>query len=96
MVMSKAGSEVILKCLMGKEKEIDVENLPWGPEDEKTPAGIETVVAAETIRPARGRVVEEVLVKREGGGVSRVVLGMVGGGGRGRSWRLRRSLMIDD
>ena len=80
MVMSKAGSEVILKCLMGKEKEIDVENLPWGPEDEKTPAGIETVVAAETVRPARGRLVEEVLVKREGGGVRRVVLGRVGEG----------------
>lgn len=80
MVMSKAGSEVILKCLMGKEKEIDVESLPWGPEDEKTPAGIETVVAAETVRPAKGRVVEEVIVKREGGGVRRVVLGRVGEG----------------
>ena len=42
MVMSKAGSEVILKCLMGKAKDIDVENLPWGPEDERVPAGIET------------------------------------------------------
>ncbi|KAL2050497.1 hypothetical protein ABVK25_009166 [Lepraria finkii] len=80
MVKSKAGSEVILKCLMGKEKEIDVESLPWGPEDEKTPAGIETVVAAETIRPAKGRGVEEGLVKREGGGVRRVVLGRVGEG----------------
>ncbi len=80
MVMSKAGSEVILKCLMGKEEEIDVEGLPWGPEDERVPAGIETVVPAETVRGARGRVVEEVMVKREdGGGVRRVVVGRVGG-----------------
>ena len=80
MVMSKAGSEVILKCLMGKEAEIDVESLPWGPEDEKVPAGIETVVAAEMVRPARGRRVEEVMIKREGGGVRRVVLGSLGDG----------------
>ena len=80
MVMSKAGSEVILKCLMGKEKEIDVESLPWGPEDEKTPAGIETVIAAETVRPARGRILEEVLIKREAGGVRRVVLDRFGDG----------------
>jgi len=109
MVMSKAGSEVILKCLMGQADSIDVENLPWGPEDEKVPAGIETVVAAETvrqsslllevdflrkssnakrhansetvqIRPARGRILEEVLIKREAGGVQRVVLDHVGDG----------------
>ena len=79
MVMSKAGSEVILKCLMGKEGEIDVEGLPWGPEDERVPAGIETVVPAETIRGARGRVIEEVMVKREdGGGMRRVVVGRIG------------------
>ena len=77
-VMSKAGSAVILKCLMGKENEIDVEALPWGPDDERTPAGIETVVAAEMVRPARGRVLEEVLVKREAGGVQRVVLDHLG------------------
>ena len=76
MVMSKAGSEVILKCLMGRESEIDVETLPWGPVDERVPAGIETVVPATTVRGARGRVVEEVVVKREeGGGVRRVVVG---------------------
>ncbi|MCJ1459470.1 hypothetical protein MMC28_009849 [Mycoblastus sanguinarius] len=79
MVMSKAGSMVILKCLMGKETDIDVDALPWGPEDEKTPAGIETVVVAETVRPARGRILEEILIKREEiGGVQRVLLANVG------------------
>ena len=29
-MMSKAGSEVILKCLMGKVDDIDVDSLPWG------------------------------------------------------------------
>lgn len=80
MVMSKAGSEVILKCLMGQADAIDVDSLPWGPEDEKVPAGIETVVLAESIRPARGRVVEEVMIKREAGVVQRVVLDHVGDG----------------
>ena len=79
MVMSKAGSEIILKCLLGKEGDIDVDALPWGP-DETTPAGIETVVAADTIRPARGQILEEVLIKREPGGVQRVVLDHVGDG----------------
>ena len=79
MVMSKAGSEVIFKCLLGKEGDIDVDALPWG-SDENTPAGIETVVAAETIRPARGKVLEEVLMKRESGGVQRVVLDHFGDG----------------
>lgn len=77
MVMSKAGSEVILKCLLGKEGDIDVDALPWGL-DENTPAGIETVVAAETVRPARGRVLKEVLIKRESGRVERVLLDHVG------------------
>lgn len=79
MVMSKAGSKVIFKCLLGKEGDIDVDALPWG-SDENTPAGIETVVAAETIRPARGKILEEVLIKREYGGVQRVVLDHVGDG----------------
>lgn len=79
--MSKAGSEVILKCLLGKDGDIDVNALPWGP-DEDTPAGIETVVAAETIRPARGKTLEEVLIKREFGGVQRVVLDHVGDRGK--------------
>lgn len=72
-VMSKAGAEVILKSLLNRE--IDVENLPWGPEDERVPAGIETVVLAEEVRPARGRRIDVVEVKREGGGTRRVVVG---------------------
>ena len=45
-VMSKAGSEVILKSLLGME--IDVDALPMGPVDERD-RGIETVVLAETV-----------------------------------------------
>jgi len=78
-VMSKAGSEVILKSLLGME--IDVDALPWGPEDERVPAGIETIVMAEEVRPARGRRVEVVEVKREEGGVRKVVVGTVDGEG---------------
>ena len=67
VVMSKVGSEVILKCLLGREGEIDVESLPWGPDDERAPAGIETVVVAAAVPWARGaREVEtKVVVKRE-------------------------------
>lgn len=74
MVMSKAGSEVILKTLLGREHEIDVEGLPWGPEEESTPAGIETVVAAPEVRPARGARIEVIEIKRERGGTRRVVV----------------------
>ena len=81
VVMSKAGSEVILKTLLGREKEIDIDALPWGSEDERTPAGVETVVAAQEIRPARGRRVEVLEMKREGGGSRRVVVGSIEGGG---------------
>ncbi|PSK33986.1 hypothetical protein B9Z65_8312 [Elsinoe australis] len=77
MVMSKAGAEVILRSLLNLE--IDVDNLPWGPEDERTPAGIETVVFASEVRPARGKRVEVVEVKREEGGMNRVVVGEVDG-----------------
>jgi DEAD/DEAH box helicase domain-containing protein len=77
--MSKAGAEVILKSLLNRE--IDVENLPWGPEDERVPAGIETVVLASEVRPARGRRVEVIEVKREGGGVRRMVVGGENGEG---------------
>ncbi|PQE31188.1 DEAD DEAH box helicase protein [Rutstroemia sp. NJR-2017a WRK4] len=45
-VMSKAGSEVILKSLLGME--IDIDALPMGPEDPRD-TGIETVVLAETV-----------------------------------------------
>ncbi|KAL8935438.1 MAG: hypothetical protein Q9216_005420, partial [Gyalolechia sp. 2 TL-2023] len=54
VVMSKAGAEVVLKCLLGRQDEIDVEGLPWGPEDERAPAGIETVVEAEEVPMAKG------------------------------------------
>jgi len=62
VVMSKAGAEVILKSFLNWE--IDVDALPWGPE-ENTPAGIETVVIAEEVRPAAGRRIEAVEIKRE-------------------------------
>ena len=78
MVMSKAGSEVILKTLLGREDEIDIEALPWGPEEESTPAGIETVVAASEVRPARGTRLEVIEVKRERGGIRRVVVDSFG------------------
>lgn len=42
------------------------------------PAGIETVIAAEAVRPRRGKILEEVLIKRETGHVRRVVLDRVG------------------
>ncbi|TKA80079.1 hypothetical protein B0A55_02473 [Friedmanniomyces simplex] len=80
-VMSKAGAEVILKSLLNRE--IDVENLPWGPEDERMPAGIETVVLAQEVRPRRGALVEVVEVKREAGGVRRVRVGAMGGDDEG-------------
>ncbi|KAI0185962.1 DEAD/DEAH box helicase-like protein [Xylaria flabelliformis] len=61
-VMSKAGSSVILKCLL--DMEIDVDALPMGPE-ELSPAGIETVVLAKPV-PTRGRLlVDDVVVKIE-------------------------------
>ena len=63
-VMSKAGAMVIVMCLLGREKDIDVDSLPWGEED-TVQAGIETVVEAETIRMARGKMVDGVLIKEE-------------------------------
>ncbi|KAI9824091.1 MAG: hypothetical protein M1832_002160 [Thelocarpon impressellum] len=61
LVMSKAGAGVVLKCLLNWE--VDVDALPWG--EEEMEAGVETVVLAEEVRPARGRQVEVVEVKRE-------------------------------
>ncbi|KAK5151804.1 ATP-dependent 3'-5' DNA helicase [Recurvomyces mirabilis] len=78
-VMSKAGAEVILKSLLNKE--IDVDNLPWGPDDERVPAGIETVVFAQEIRPRRGAQVEVIEVKREEGGTRRVTVDVADGDG---------------
>ena len=63
VVTSKAGSEVILKCLLGRVEEIDVDALPWGEED--ISEGIETVVEATAV-PRRSNV-KEVVVTREGG-----------------------------
>ncbi|TAQ90032.1 hypothetical protein B7494_g1686 [Chlorociboria aeruginascens] len=48
-VMSKAGSGVILKCLLGIE--VDIEALPMGGEKD---VGIETVVLAEPVRRGKG------------------------------------------
>lgn len=73
VVMSKAGSEVILKTLLGREADIDVDALPMGPE-ESLPTGIETVCAAEEVRPAPGTRVEVVQIKREPDTSRRVVL----------------------
>ncbi|KAI2618794.1 P-loop containing nucleoside triphosphate hydrolase protein [Hypoxylon sp. NC1633] len=61
-VMSKAGSEVIIKTLLNME--IDVDSLPMGPED-MSPAGIETVVLAKPV-PSRGqRFVDSIEFKSE-------------------------------
>lgn len=67
-----------MKCLLGQESSIDLVALPYGPDDEQSPAGIETVVLAEPVKTAQGRVLEEVLVKREAGGTRRVVIDHVG------------------
>ena len=77
IVMSKAGSEIIIKTLLGREGEIDIDSLPWG-EEERTPAGIETVCAAEEIRPGRGKKVDVIEVRREFEGTRRVVVDCVG------------------
>jgi DEAD/DEAH box helicase domain-containing protein len=55
-VMSKAGSEVILKSLLNLD--IDVDSLPMGPE-EFSPAGVETVVLAKPV-PRKNRDAMEV------------------------------------
>jgi DEAD/DEAH box helicase domain-containing protein len=62
-VMSKAGAEVVLKSLLNWE--IDVDALPWGPDDESFPAGFETVIMAQEVRPAPGKEVRVVEIKRE-------------------------------
>jgi DEAD/DEAH box helicase domain-containing protein len=63
-VMSKAGAMVIVMCLLGKENDIDINALPWG-EDDAVAAGIDTIVPAETVKMARGKVVDGVLIKEE-------------------------------
>jgi DEAD/DEAH box helicase domain-containing protein len=63
-VMSKAGAEVILKSFLGLE--IDVDALPEG-EEERVPAGVETVVFATEVMGRDGRRV----VERESGFVKK-------------------------
>lgn len=63
-VMSKAGALVIIMCLLGREKDIDIDALPYGDED-VVPAGIETVVPAEEVRMVRGKFVDGIFVKNE-------------------------------
>ncbi|EXJ92374.1 DEAD/DEAH box helicase domain-containing protein [Capronia epimyces CBS 606.96] len=63
LVMSKAGAEVILKSLLGME--IDIDALPEG-EEERIPAGVETVVFASEVLGKNGRrVAERNFIKRE-------------------------------
>lgn len=62
MIMSKAGAEVILRSLLNMD--IDIDALPEG-EDERVPAGIETVIGAVEVMGRDGRRVEESEVKRE-------------------------------
>ncbi|KAL2061937.1 hypothetical protein VTL71DRAFT_7315 [Oculimacula yallundae] len=71
-VMSKAGSEVILKSLLNME--IDVDALPMGPEN-FSPAGIETVILAHPVLP-KGRTVD-VTERSEGRKRGDVVVGRV-------------------
>lgn len=73
VVMSKAGSEVILKALLGRAVEIDIDALPMGPED-SMPIGTETVCAAEEVRPARGKRIEVIDIKRESGNLKHVLI----------------------
>ncbi|KAI0135975.1 P-loop containing nucleoside triphosphate hydrolase protein [Hypoxylon sp. NC0597] len=61
-VMSKAGSEVIIKTLLNME--IDIDALPMGPE-EMSPVGIETVILAKPV-PSRGtRFIDDAEIKIE-------------------------------
>ncbi|TVY81441.1 ATP-dependent helicase HRQ1 [Lachnellula suecica] len=75
-VMSKAGSEVILKSLLNME--IDIDALPMGPED-MSPAGIETVILAQPI-PGRGTGnIDIVDIKREDTGDDVILLKEIDG-----------------
>lgn len=65
MIMSKAGAEVILKSLIGLE--IDIDALPEG-EEERVPAGVETIVGAVEVMGRSGKRIGETeltRVKRE-------------------------------
>lgn len=65
MIMSKAGAEVILKSLIGLE--IDIDALPEG-EEERVPAGVETIIGAVEVMGRHGKRIEEserARIKRE-------------------------------
>ena len=63
MIMSKAGAEVILRSLLGME--IDIDALPEG-DEERVPAGVETVVFATEVMGRDGRrIVEKKVIKQE-------------------------------
>ena len=64
IILSKAGSEVILKTLLGRESEIDVDALPMGPED-SLPEGFDTVCAADEVRAGSGKHVEILEIQRD-------------------------------
>lgn len=86
LVISKAGAMVIIMCLLGRERDIDVDALPWG-EDDAVPAGIETVVPAEEVRMKDGR---RARVEDEGVGVGS---GETNREGEGQEWK--RAKMVD-
>ncbi len=74
MIMSKAGAEVILKSLLGME--IDIDALPEG-EEERVPAGVETIVVATEIMGRDGRRIAEkggVFIKQEKTDVDAIVI----------------------
>lgn len=65
VVMSKAGAGVVLKCLLGREDEIDIDALPWGEDpyydiseqgagNKEIVGGYETVVLAREVRVKDG------------------------------------------
>lgn len=65
VVMSKAGAGVVLKCLLGRENEIDIDALPWGEDpyydiseqgagEREIVGGYETVVLAREVRAKDG------------------------------------------
>ncbi|RAO70170.1 uncharacterized protein BHQ10_006182 [Talaromyces amestolkiae] len=65
VVMSKAGAGVVLKCLLGREDEIDIDALPWGEDpyydiseqgagEKEIVGGYETVVLAREVKVKDG------------------------------------------
>ncbi|KAK6375242.1 ATP-dependent 3'-5' DNA helicase [Lithohypha guttulata] len=74
VIMSKAGAEVILKSLIGRE--IDIDALPEG-EEERVPAGVETIVGAVEVMGRNGKKIDEtekIRIKREKGDDELIVI----------------------